>query len=649
MASTSSRRFLFLLLLALLVSAVPMTAGAAVDGSWNNLGPDGGSVYSLAFQPDNPQVMYAGVDGGAYKSVDGGATWAWAGQGLDFVSPVSSLAIDPVRTSTVYAAQGQGAYRSLDGGVTWTRTGPPGAFVVAAHPGTSGTVFAGSVLGLYRTVNGGAIWKRLTRRLPRQYRATSVLFDPAAPNRIYAVIEDIDTLRGRVFRSTDGGTSWQPANGGLEQQAVSALAIAPQSPQTLYAGTSDAVYKSTNGGASWRRTGLTDIGLVRALAVRPDQSDVVYAGTAAGLFRSQDGGETWTPLSQGLPDRGTLTVLAFFPSSPQSLFAGVFTYVRRGGVFKSTDEGTSWTLSSHGLSALNVQSLAVDPQTRGTLWVAANFTLFKSTDRGATWSRVRPDPAAGDLLISRVFSDPLDSATVYVLLNTSELRRTRDGGQTWEILGNPLVITNKIVIDPQTPSTLYAIGLGIAKSTDRGATWTPLSGMPARLYVYDLAISPSSPSTLYVSGAAGNIQQILRTTDGGVTWTPIQGLASTISLAIDPLIPTTAYTVFGGNIYKTRDGDNNAWIRVSNAFRNQTVHPLAASPFPAGLLYGAVWGNNVYESADGGAHWSPLGEGPTRSAFTALAVDPLDPCRIYAGTLNRGLLAFTKTGTAECN
>jgi photosystem II stability/assembly factor-like uncharacterized protein len=205
-----------------------------------------------------------------------------------------------------------------------------------------------------------------------------------------------------------------------------------------------------------------------------------------------------------------------------------------------------------------------------------------------------------------------------------------------------------VVIDLHTPSTLYAAGaLGVAKSTDRGTTWNPLPGAAASLYVFDLAISPSSPATLYATGTSAQ-QRMLRTTDGGATWSPVQQRFPTIplSLAIDPLMPATVFTASGGDIYETSNG-GDTWSLVNKAFHDQTIQPLAMSP--AGLLYGAVWFDNVYESADDGATWSPLGESPTRSSYTVLAVDPLNPCRLYAGTLNRGLLAFTKTGTAECN
>jgi photosystem II stability/assembly factor-like uncharacterized protein len=641
-----------LLLLALLVSTTPLLA---VNGQWRSLGPDGGSVYSLAFQPGSRQVMYAGVEGGVYKSVNRGTTWTWAGEGLDVFSRVDSLAVDPVRTSTVYASSGGRVFKSLNGGQTWQVTGLAGPFAhqIAVQPNASGKLFAATNQGLYRSSDGGATWSRLTRGLPEPSGVRLILFDPASPKRLYAFTVKGPSLAGRLFKSTDTGASWRPADGGLENQSVLALAIDPRSPQTLYAGTGNRVYKSVNGGATWKKSGL--IGLTTALMVHPTQGNVVYAGTVAGLFRSTDGGSRWARLSQGLPGQGTITALAVFPSSSQSLYAGVSTTVERGGVFNSTDGGESWALHSRGLSALAVSSVAIDSQTAGTLWIVANTLLFKSTDQGATWTRVQIGQVFGDHAPSKVVVDPFDSATVYVLLGGGELRRTRDGGQTWEVVGDPQVSATKILLDPQTPSTLYATWMGIAKSTDGGTTWTRLSGAVADLYVSDLVISPSSPFTLYLTGGAtGGQQQILRTMDGGATWTqvpldipPAGPSAAVSSLDVDSLMSTTVLAARDGEVYRTLDG-GATWSLFSNVFQTHPLYPLATSTAPSGRFYAAVWDSGVYEGSDTATVWSPLGSTPLRASFWALAVDPLDACRIYAATLNRGLFVFTKEGPRGC-
>ena len=229
-------------------------------------------------------------------------------------------------------------------------------------------------------------------------------------------------------------------------------------------------------------------------------------------------------------------------------------------MFKSTDGGASWVFSSRGISSLFVTSVAVDPQTPTTLWVVANLAVFKSTDRGQTWLPVRLNPVAGGAVATQVLVDPLHPSNVYVLFSSGLLQRSHDGGQTWEAAGNPGNLAWKLVIDPRTPATLYAAGEGIAKSTDGGTTWAPLPVPPFDLTSVDLAISPSSPSTLYESGADLDIDIIVprlrRTTDGGATWAPAEaGPRMTESLAVDPHVSTTVYRASeDGIVYRLTDG-----------------------------------------------------------------------------------------------
>jgi photosystem II stability/assembly factor-like uncharacterized protein len=642
------RNLLLSIGLTLLAPAAPLLA---VEGTWRVLGPDGGPVHDVEFQPGNPQVLYATVLGGVFKSRDGGANWVWAGSGLDERSQTFNVAVDAVRTDTLYVAQGAGIFKSVNGGLTWRYARRSGGYEVAAHPRFSGRVFAATELGLFRSSNGGDAWTRLTQGLPASYRATLIVFDPTSERRLYASIEETNTDEGGLFRSTDGGVNWRPIHGGpLENQRVFSLTVDRRSPETLYAGTYHGVYKSTNGGATWRPSGLATAGIVWALKTHPRLDAVVYAGTGAGLFRSRDSGATWTRVSQGLPAGETVAAFDFSRSSARTLYAGVATPFEQGGVFKSVNGGSSWAFSSRGISALLIDSVAVDGQNPDRLWVIGNTVPFRSTDGGRTWTRVRPDPGAGDVRATRVAVDPTDGSKVYILLPDGNLRRTRDGGQTWEVAGRPGPST-RLVIDPREPSTLYAAGLGIAKSTDGGTTWTHLSGEPSDMVFFDFAISPSSPSTLYGTGGGGSGgPRVVRSTDGGATWTRIQqGLPSNLlALAVDPLVSTTVYGVEGGKVYKTDDG-GAVWSVFSDTFLGRTVQPLTTSSATSGLLYAGVAFDNVYEIQDGIGTWEPLGKSPFGVFYTVLAVDPANPCRVYAGTSTRGLLAFTKSGAGSCD
>ncbi len=647
----------FLLALALLAPASPLLA---VEGQWSVLGPDGGPVSALAFQPGSDQVLYAAVTGGMYKSRDAGATWTWAGTGLYAASQTLSVAVDPLHPETVYASQGN-VYRSVDGGQTWKfiRVGAS-AYQVAVHPRSTGAVFAATTTGIFRTSDGGDTWRRMTQGLPKSYSATLIAFDPSSERRMYAFIQaDFDAPVGKLARSTDGGFTWQVLRNGPQQgQRILSLAVDPRARGTLYAGTNRAVYKSTDGGTTWRQTSLA-AGFVWTLMVHP-RLGVVYAGTNSGLFRSEDGGATWTRLFQGLEGKTTFA-LAFSPSSSQTLYAGIGDVFERGGVLKSGDGGSTWVFSGRGISALFVQQVAVDPTNPARLWVIANDVPFRSGDRGRSWERVRPGPVPGDVQAVQIAVDPLDGSTVTLLLADGTLRRTHDGGQTWETAGHLtppygtfLGYGIRLVIDPQQPATLYAVGLRISKSTDGGATWVPLPGLSPDLVVSDFVISSSSPSILYatVSGQSGG--QVIRSLDGGATWTSEQqGLPGPLSdLAVDPHVSTTVYGTYnpqtsgtGEQMYRTTDG-GASWSLVDLPFIDPLDRKILSAPAvsPSGAVYVGVWFDNVYETPDGGGSWEPLGTSPHGEVYLSLAADPSDPCRIYAATGSHSLLAFTQSG-----
>jgi photosystem II stability/assembly factor-like uncharacterized protein len=169
-----------------------------------------------------------------------------------------------------------------------------------------------------------------------------------------------------------------------------------------------------------------------------------------------------------------------------------------------------------------------------------------------------------------------------------------------------------------------------------------------------LAISPSSPSTLYAAVSGQLRNQVIRSLDGGATWTEVtRDLPQfLVSLAVDPHASTTVYGVYypqtGGisqQVYRTTDG-GGSWSLLAPLFVDPSGHKTlsAVSTSPSGAVYVGVWFDNVYETTDGGGRWEPLGTSPPAAVFISLAADPGDPCRVYAATGDRGLLAFTKSG-----
>jgi photosystem II stability/assembly factor-like uncharacterized protein len=247
-------------------------------------------VTALAIDPSLPDTLYAGIyhsvgsAGGILKSTDGGATWSAVNTGLPTVDiAVVALAIDPTSSGTVYAGTfSYGVYKSTDGGSTWAaaNTGLPGTDIgvaaLAIDPTTPDTLYAGvaygSSPGVYKTTDGGNTWNALDTGSSPIF---ALAIDPSVPGTIYA-----GTAYFGVLKSTDGGGTWGGANYGQFMDTVLfALAVDPNTPGTLFAA-GDGVFKSGDGGSSWEPF---DAGLpsnrVEALAIAPASPSTLYAGT----------------------------------------------------------------------------------------------------------------------------------------------------------------------------------------------------------------------------------------------------------------------------------------------------------------------------------------------------------------------------------
>jgi photosystem II stability/assembly factor-like uncharacterized protein len=272
-------------------------------------------VRGFALDPNNPQVLYAGlipaymrlldgefiwVEGGTFKSTDGGEQWALFGKQGGRLFPLD-LAVDPTDSETIYGAGGV-FMKTTNGGADWRTRGfapygSPGS--IALDPRDSNTLYVGlsgnelAEHGIYKSFNGGEDWFRLDFPRGRTAAAPVVAIDPRSPDTLYATFFQYASVTG-TYKSTDGGESWSQ----LTRLGYHCVIIDPNGPDTLYACEWNGVAKSTDAGATWKlyRTGLQGgFRLVISLAIDPDDSLTLYAGTFPdqGVFKSVDGGESW--------------------------------------------------------------------------------------------------------------------------------------------------------------------------------------------------------------------------------------------------------------------------------------------------------------------------------------------------------------------
>jgi hypothetical protein len=260
--------------------------------------PDG-IIRQVVFDPADPFWLYAGVDAeGIWLSTDNGATWAASSTGLTNMR-VRSLALKSGSPVTLYAATyGGGIFQSTDSAVTWVtcaNNGLTGAGlnVTALVIDPAGTLYAGTEAGIFSSADC-AIWSPTGNTLPASAGTppVAIAIAPATPATLYAGIDGAG-----VYQSSDSGTTWTASSVGLTSLQVKALTL--QDANTLYAGTVGGVFVSGNAGATWTACAIQPVNAqIRSLVLA---GTTLYAGTEGGVFTSTDGCATWTAMNTGLP------------------------------------------------------------------------------------------------------------------------------------------------------------------------------------------------------------------------------------------------------------------------------------------------------------------------------------------------------------
>jgi photosystem II stability/assembly factor-like uncharacterized protein len=607
----------------------------SIDGgaTWNPVGPgDASYSYEISHGAGTfpNRTVYASIDGQLQRSVDSGLTF----------TPTTSFAqqvlAHPTIADTVYFSDDGmaiGPQRSADGGAT-------------ATPITTGLTSNPSY------VDGSA---RAVTVQPVMFNASPDF--PGPGSSLW-----LSTYGDGLFRSLDGGTSWSTSHIGLRAANIRALAVHPNaltaSPTTgagrnIYAGFGDtffaspALYRSVDGGGSWNplNTGLR-ASLLRALAFDPTSAGVgsggppppvnnatIYAAGRAsligtperyresGLYKSTNAGLSWSVLDGGLPrfgvapndyaDLGTVRGLALDPRScaapPPS------------GSCTSGPLQTLYAVAD-GTRITSVDTTSV-PGTRRTT-TTMNFQIVRSGDGGTSW--VQRDGAASGFVVSRTIRTcpasptPPNNCTGPTILEANHLVRPNavvhsPSNSNVLYVGTYLASPPSGTLPPPDPVT------GVYKSVDGGATWTAVNnGLPLRAGssairhdTLALAIHPSNDQIVWattVDLSTTNTGTIYKTVDGGASWTEsgqgLRGNADIRALAVDTTDPS------GNTLYAAGAG----------------------TPSNPGA---------VYTSEDGGATWRSISVGLPADSALSIAVDPFNASVIHAGT-NTGIWSLTQ-------
>lgn len=554
----------------------------------------------------------------------------------------------------------------------WDRLGPEGGLieVLAIDPQNPQILYAGTFGGgVFKSIDGGGHWQPVNNGLldegPPDIQ--TLVIDPQNPQILYTGKSHVLSPPG-LFKSTNGGTSWQPSGAGLPDNGdVYDLVIDPQTPQTLYALTCCyGIYKSTNGGNNWSALNPTPGSPGPGdLVIDPQSPQTLYLLSNVALYKSLDGGDHWDVASNDF-DLGLASILVIDPQTPQTLYAVIVelvsinpdTYTTR--LLKSVDGGSQWKPVDNSQLNTKVNELAIDPQTPQTIIAATDDGVYKSTTGGSNWLAINdgiPGRPVQALVINPVTPQILYAGIHgYGLIEGGRQKgvyKSTDGGDHWQAANSGL--TNKLIsalaITPETVPTLYAgtYDLGLFKSTDGGHSWVIADNGLPELYIQAFIFDPNTPATLYVSTGSG----LFKSTNAGSSWQPastgLPGAAYIETLAVDPQVSDTLYAaqldggLMAGQMFKSVNGGanwnaSNTGLPADCFVRAIIVDPQTSQTLYVGTSNGDT-GCGIYKSLDGGGHWSPVNNGlPDASnpgplvRINTLAIDPQTPSTLYAGS-----------------
>ncbi len=397
---------------------------------------------------------------------------------------------------------------------TWTVVGPAGgdARAFAFIPGEPQHLFLGTTNSwLYESLDAGATWHRLAKLGSGDgYVLDHIVVDSANPSTMYVGAWK-DSDGGGLWISHDAGHTWQES-ADFKGQPVYALAQAPSDPHTLFAGTLQGVFRSSDGGVTFAEIsppGSHEIHEIESLAVDPADPDTVYAGTWHLPWKTTDGGKTWHNIKEGLIVDSDVFSIIVDPEHAHTVYLSACS-----GIYKSENAGDLFhKIQGIPSEARRTRVLMQDPENRQVVYAGTTEGLYKTVNAGKTFDRM----TSADVVVNDVFVDPGDSNHVLLATDRGGVLVSRDAGVTFAV-SNQGISERKVaalLVDRSDPRRLY-VGVvndksygGVFRSVDGGEHWEQLgSGLDGRdvfslAQAKDGAIVAGTTHGIFVLGASG--------------------------------------------------------------------------------------------------------------------------------------------------
>lgn len=664
---------------------LPLEAAAALP-LWQNIGPApmknsrmgqqpidvSGRVLALAIDPRNSNVVYLGAaQGGVWKSTNGGDSWTPLTDKQASLA-VGALTLDPQNPDIVYAGTGEPTL-GLDN-------------------------YYGA--GILKSTNGGQSWNLLGQNVFGGAGVAKIVIDPTNSSVIYAASArtgnpGATTPPRGVFKSTDGGQSWQALISCTDCDGASDLLINPQTPTTLYAGFFGyGIVRSTDGGQNWQ---LLSNGLPSPqqyfvqrtiLSMSPSNPNLIYASLhvvvpdqydGAVVFKTTDGGQSWGEVSTGNfnfcgQQCWYSHIIAVHPTNPNTLLlGGMADYIGETPadfriqrvVVRTDNSGQNWTDLSPNTAPNttlhpDMHAIAFDPTNPQTIWVGNDGGVFRSKDGGATWSSRNANLAT--LQFTGFAVDSRNAQIIQGGMQDNNKAFTTNGGSNRAWTAADAGDGGFALIDPFNSNIWYGTRFGKSfQRNDLGATTVEhwpykvegVNQQDGALFYIPIAADPKSQGVLYLG-----TYRLYRTTDRGESWTPIsaalggdRGFLSAIAVA--PSDPKTIYAgTADGNIQVTRN-TGGSWTNTTKApLPGRFVSEIAVHPTNAAMAYAVYNGFNthtpdapghLFKTADGGTTWQNISANLPDVPLLSIVLDRRTPTTIYVGS-DTGVFQSTDDG-----
>jgi photosystem II stability/assembly factor-like uncharacterized protein len=632
------------------------------DTVWQFIGPNNfsGRMISVAVNPLNPNTIYAGsAAGGLWRSYSEGLGNDWHRISTGYpVLGVNAIAIDPVDTNTMYIGTGEvyryqgsvggmivrttrgsvgmGILKTTDGGQTWSRSldwsynQQRGVQALRFNPLNRNTVYAATTEGLYRTTDAGSTWTPLLEIL----MARDIVIHPHDTMNIMATFGNFSSAGAGVYRSTDGGASFEQMTALPSFSGMAVLGMFPASPDTVFASLSDStitvgsIWRTTDFGTTWQLRNTDNNSDVqgwysRFLAVHPTDLNQIVRG-AQGLSKSTNGGTSFTGVFDCWADYHSY---AYHPTDSDILYVA-----DDGGIWRSTNFGASYVYAGNGLETsqfYNGFSSSATDSLRALGQVQDHFGWMYTGSK--TWQ---------DGGVDEVGWTAINQSNDFIMYAGSRgggaLYKSVDRGQSFSWSSNGMnggvsAWNAPFIISSSNPNVLYFGRSLIFKTQNAAGNWTatnggsPLDGNPAM----SMAMSFNSTDTVYVGTAPRfDRSHIFRTTNGGTSWEDITGVLPDrypMDIAVDPRDGAVVYIAYGGfdtsHVFTSTDA-GGTWRDITGVLPDVPATALIVDPDNTQIVYcGTDIG--LFVSTNGGDEWMSWGGGlPEGAIISDLSISP---------------------------